>query len=172
MPPDAFNSGVMVIDPSEFIMKQILNAQRQTKSLNGGDQGFLNEIFRDWNQLPSLFRLPYQYNVQSKLRHYHTRGWATLSQQIKILHFSPDKPWRDPECKASANGLNELHALWWLVAARAFAQARRQCDDLRKRKQGHDPDHANLCELLRMWKVGATGRPHVRCEATLTRLFG
>ncbi|GKB33296.1 putative nuclease HARBI1 [Tanacetum coccineum] len=47
-----FNSGVMVIEPSNCTFRLLMNHINEITSYNGGDQGFLNEIFTWWHRLP------------------------------------------------------------------------------------------------------------------------
>lgn len=55
--PDAFNSGVMVVTPSEKTFEDLIKMMGETGSFDGGDQGLLNEYFTNWN------RLSFTYNV-------------------------------------------------------------------------------------------------------------
>ncbi|KAM4108376.1 hypothetical protein ACB094_03G040800 [Castanea mollissima] len=47
-----FNSGVMVIEPSLCMFKELMSMSFKLESYNGGDQGFLNEAFTWWHRLP------------------------------------------------------------------------------------------------------------------------
>ncbi|CAN8241424.1 unnamed protein product [Cochlearia groenlandica] len=46
-----FNSGIMVIEPSPCLFKDLMEKCNKIESYNGGDQGFLNEIFVWWHRL-------------------------------------------------------------------------------------------------------------------------
>lgn len=46
-----FNSGVMVIEPSNCTFQVLMDGRDDIVSYNGGDQGFLNEIFVWWHRL-------------------------------------------------------------------------------------------------------------------------
>lgn len=135
VPPDNFNTGVMVIRPSEQVMNTILGSIKHVASYQGGDQGFLNSIFSCWFRMPSNFRLSYVYNVQSKLRSISTATWARLWPHVRVLHFSPVKPWKDPTCKDVKYG--DLHQLWWIhydhLVSRLSATHRRTVDQLVRR---------------------------------------
>lgn len=48
-----FNSGVMVVEPSACLFEELMEKTFELKSYNGGDQGFLNEVFTWWHRLPS-----------------------------------------------------------------------------------------------------------------------
>ncbi|KAK9219085.1 hypothetical protein WN943_007724 [Citrus x changshan-huyou] len=47
-----FNSGVMVIEPSLCKFEDMMLKSFKVSSYNGGDQGFLNEVFTWWHRLP------------------------------------------------------------------------------------------------------------------------
>lgn len=48
-----FNSGVMVVEPSGCLFEELMANSFELESYNGGDQGFLNEVFTWWHRLPS-----------------------------------------------------------------------------------------------------------------------
>jgi len=113
MPPDTLNSGVMVIEPDEEFYEYLLKRKLNTASYNGGDQGFINSIYFNWFQLPNVHRLPYSYNTQTKMREIDPAAWVKIIEDIRILHYSPTKPWRDVDCVDPK--FKELHQLWWQV---------------------------------------------------------
>ncbi|XLU24774.1 hypothetical protein S245_060840 [Arachis hypogaea] len=47
-----FNSGIMVIEPSNCTFATLMSLRDDIVSYNGGDQGFLNEVFVWWHRLP------------------------------------------------------------------------------------------------------------------------
>uniref|UniRef100_A0A7N0ZZD0 Hexosyltransferase n=1 Tax=Kalanchoe fedtschenkoi TaxID=63787 RepID=A0A7N0ZZD0_KALFE len=47
-----FNSGVMVIEPSNTTFQLLMDHIYDIESYNGGDQGYLNEIFTWWHRIP------------------------------------------------------------------------------------------------------------------------
>ena len=49
---ERFNSGVMVLQPSEETLKDMLHHMSTTPSYTGGDQGFLNEYFSEFANSP------------------------------------------------------------------------------------------------------------------------
>lgn len=48
-----FNSGLMVVEPSACLFEDMMAKSFELESYNGGDQGFLNEVFTWWHRLPS-----------------------------------------------------------------------------------------------------------------------
>src|ERR1044072_680334 len=48
-----FNSGLTVVEPSQCMFEYMMNKTLKVKPYNGGDQGFVNEVFTWWHRLPS-----------------------------------------------------------------------------------------------------------------------
>jgi glycogenin glucosyltransferase len=95
--PDHFNSGVVVLDPSQAVFDRMIERLNAHGSYDGGDQGFLNEFFGDWWAMPVANRLPVGYNManfiyQFMRGHHHLK--ATLESKAKIIHFLVQKPWQ------------------------------------------------------------------------------
>lgn len=99
---DMFNSGVLLLRPSESLFQSMMGALPDTPSYDGGDQGFLNAFFEN-----SWLRLPYRYNsVQTTIQ---SGAWDP--QTAAILHFMEFKPWR--QLSADQAFLSSLHDIWW-----------------------------------------------------------
>ncbi|CAN6845558.1 unnamed protein product [Brassica oleracea var. botrytis] len=47
-----FNSGLMVVEPSNVTFKLLMDHMDEVVSYNGGDQGYLKEIFTWWHHIP------------------------------------------------------------------------------------------------------------------------
>jgi glycogenin len=110
-PPDKFNAGVLIIEPSKDIFQDMQIKTFELKSYDGGDTGFLNAYFPNWYLLHSDHRLPFAYNAQRTL-HWMTYekqpGYWNSIKPIKILHFSSTpKPWNNAEKKG------DLEMIWW-----------------------------------------------------------
>ena len=108
--PDRFNSGVMVIDPSEATFARMIHALGQAPSYDGGDQGFLNLFFEGWYAKPIEHRLPAGYNMAHfiyQFMHSHASAWKNLQHEIKIVHYLVQKPWR---ARSTLSGASEV---WW-----------------------------------------------------------
>lgn len=108
--PDHFNSGVMVLSPSERVFEQMLEALERVPTYDGGDQGFLNEFFPDWYGLPVEHRLPIGYNLHNFIFQFmqsHASLKAALADRVKIIHYTLQKPWLShPTVSGGAS-------LWW-----------------------------------------------------------
>lgn len=82
-----FNSGVFAADPSYDLFSAMMNRLTSTPSRDGGDQGFLNAVFPQWQQLPQ------EYNTTKRIFSHHPALY--LGQDVKVLHYVGSKPW-DP----------------------------------------------------------------------------
>ncbi len=95
--PDHFNSGVMVVAPSEVTFARMMEKLFVAGSYDGGDQGFLNTFFPDWYALPAGHRLPTGYNMHHFIYQF-LRGHPGLAAHVegktKIIHYTVQKPWR------------------------------------------------------------------------------
>lgn len=95
--PDQFNSGVMVLEPSQAVFDRMIAALSEHGSYDGGDQGFLNEFFTNWYAMPVANRLPVGYNMANFIYQFmrgHPHVKATLEKNAKIIHFLVQKPWQ------------------------------------------------------------------------------
>ena len=123
LPPDSFNSGLMLLQPSRAVWREMKGNFSLLPSHNGGDQGFLNRFFPDWYAQGNRSRLPYAFNAQTKMLSSFKPGWWWRQPDLRLLHFSPDKPWQDPpwggrrSFHESRKGrfltLRPLHVQWW-----------------------------------------------------------
>ena len=86
---DTFNSGVFAADPSYELFEDLLRRLPYTPSKDGGDQGFLNNVFPDWH------RLPPEYNTTKRVFSHHPELY--VHDDIKVLHYVGNKPWEPSE---------------------------------------------------------------------------
>lgn len=96
--PDQFNSGVLVATPSHDTFQRMVAALHSSPSYDGGDQGFLNEFYRDWYTGPSVRRLPSGFNTHHFIYQFIS-SHPVLSRQvgptIRVVHYTMQKPWVD-----------------------------------------------------------------------------
>lgn len=109
-PPDKFNAGVIVLQPSKIVFEKMFHLIAVLDSHDKGDTGFLNSFYPDWYEWSHGHRLPFRYNALRTM-FWMTRKnegyWQTL-KPIKILHFcSSPKPWD----AGAQRGTLEL--MWW-----------------------------------------------------------
>lgn len=100
-PPDNFNSGFMVITPSETGFQNLLEINEDVGSAEGGDQGVLNNgLCPNWffaePDDPDCGRLPWIFNVQAaNYDDYNTLRKMTGDRLPQVIHFVSDgKPWK------------------------------------------------------------------------------
>ena len=107
---DLFNTGVVVLKPSEQTFRNICSKIQSIRSFTNGDQGFLNYFYEDLKKA-SMFshsdslivngnqqfqRLPSEYNGDVSV-FYLTNQWMYLdSEEPYVLHYTlgPVKPWK------------------------------------------------------------------------------
>lgn len=120
-----FNSGVMVIEPSNCTFQLLMNHINEIESYNGGDQGYLNEIFTWWHRIPKHINFLKNFWIGDdevvKLK--KTRLFAAEPPVLYVLHYLGNKPWmcfRDYDCNWNVDILQEFasdvaHNKWWKV---------------------------------------------------------
>lgn len=116
---ERFNSGVMVVRPSEGTLDDMLRRIADTPSYTGGDQGFLNEYFGELPGAPlydpgegrpfsavhpgwkdamgrALARLPTVYNADLGLYVANSNRWTLPEDRIGVVHYTlaTFKPWQ------------------------------------------------------------------------------
>ena len=96
-----FNSGVFAVTPSHELFHTLLDRLDSTSSYDGGDQGFLNNIFTNWR------RLPQEYNTTKRMFAHHPALFN--ADEIKVLHYVGVKPW---EPVKPGSSYDELDLRW------------------------------------------------------------
>ncbi|KAG8374025.1 hypothetical protein BUALT_Bualt11G0088000 [Buddleja alternifolia] len=111
-----FNSGMMIIEPSKCTFKTLMKKRFVVESYNGGDQGFLNEMFPWWHRLSAKLNFLKFYNPV----HDHKRR---VPNDVYAVHYLGLKPWmcyKDYDCnwdrleyqQFASDSANER---WWQV---------------------------------------------------------
>ncbi|XP_010263572.1 PREDICTED: UDP-glucuronate:xylan alpha-glucuronosyltransferase 2-like isoform X2 [Nelumbo nucifera] len=119
-----FNSGIMAIEPSKCTFRLLMEQRKEIVSYNGGDQGFLNEVFVWWHRLPR--RVNFLKNFWA-----NTTAEASMKNQlfgadppkVYAIHFLGLKPWhcyRDYDCNWNIGdqrvyASDIAHARWWKI---------------------------------------------------------
>ncbi|TVU16726.1 hypothetical protein EJB05_40303, partial [Eragrostis curvula] len=104
-----FNSGVMVLEPCNCTFELLMSGIHRIHSYNGGDQGYLNEVFAWWHRLPRTTNL---------LKHGRN---LLVGADTLAVHYLGIKPWlcyRDYDCNWDVPELrrfasDDAHARWW-----------------------------------------------------------
>lgn len=123
-----FNSGMMLIEPSKCTFKALMKKRFVVGSYNGGDQGFLNEMFIWWHRLPA--RLNYLKVFVDPKDHVHQ-----IPDDVYAIHYTGLKPWKcnkvndcnwdDLEFQRYAS--NSAHKRWWRVYNTMPINLRKYC---------------------------------------------
>nr|VDD59270.1 unnamed protein product [Brassica oleracea] len=130
-----FNSGVMVLEPSACLFKELMLKSVKIKSYNGGDQGFLNEYFVWWHRLSKHVNTMKYFGAESKnsqKRH--------LPDNLEGIHYLGLKPWlcyRDYDCNWDLKSRRvyaseSVHEKWWKVYDKMPKKLRGYCGLTRK----------------------------------------
>ncbi|CAA7013463.1 unnamed protein product [Microthlaspi erraticum] len=121
-----FNSGLMVVEPSNSTFRLLMDRIDEIVSYNGGDQGYLNEIFTWWHRIPKHmnFLKHFWEGDEPEVKELKTRLFGSDPLILYVLHYlGYNKPWlcfRDYDCNWNVNSYqqfasDEAHATWWRV---------------------------------------------------------
>lgn len=113
-----FNSGIMVVEPSQCVFENMMHKTSKVKPYNGGDQGFLNEIFTWWHRLPKKINYMKSFRSLGKNDTKHE-----VIEDVYTMHYLGLKPWmcyRDYDCNWDMQdrhiyASDSAHRLWWKV---------------------------------------------------------
>ncbi|KAL6903695.1 hypothetical protein ACP4OV_004508 [Aristida adscensionis] len=103
---ERMNSGVMVVEPSETLFKDMIRQVDSLPSYTGGDQGFLNSYYADFPNSrvfepespltpePETQRLSTLYNADVGL-YMLANKWMVDEKELRVIHYTlgPLKPW-------------------------------------------------------------------------------
>ncbi|KAH9689084.1 putative UDP-glucuronate:xylan alpha-glucuronosyltransferase 4 [Citrus sinensis] len=111
-----FNSGVMVIEPSLCKFEDLMLKSFKVSSYNGGDQGFLNEVFTWWHRLPKRINHLKVFSKQGDKEH-------QVGDGPYAIHYLGLKPWmcyKDYDCNwdmvsRHIFASDSAHKKWWQV---------------------------------------------------------
>ncbi|KAF7840089.1 UDP-glucuronate:xylan alpha-glucuronosyltransferase 1-like [Senna tora] len=120
-----FNSGVMVVEPSNCTFELLMDHINEIESYNGGDQGYLNEIFTWWHRIPRHMNFLKHFWVgdEEEKKQMKTRLFGADPPILYVLHYLGLKPWlcfRDYDCNWNSDIFHEFasdvaHERWWRV---------------------------------------------------------
>ncbi|KAJ7945266.1 Hexosyltransferase [Quillaja saponaria] len=120
-----FNSGVMVIEPSNCTFKLLMDHINEIESYNGGDQGYLNEIFTWWHRIPRHMNFLKHFWIgdDEEKKQMKTQLFGAEPPILYVLHYLGLKPWlcfRDYDCNWNWDIMQEFtsdvaHEKWWKV---------------------------------------------------------
>lgn len=120
-----FNSGVMLIEPSNCTFQLLMDHINEIESYNGGDQGYLNEIFTWWHRIPRHMNFLKHFWIgdEEKKKQQKTMLFGADPPILYVLHYLGIKPWlcyKDYDCNWNIDFLQEFasdvaHERWWTV---------------------------------------------------------
>ena len=100
---DRFNSGVFCLQPSSAELARMLESLSSVVSYDGGDQGFLNELY------PDFVCLDRNYNVLKRVYKHHPNLFRW--DDVKVLHYVGVKPWQ--VVTTNDTDYDPLNRLWF-----------------------------------------------------------
>ncbi|XP_057960488.1 putative UDP-glucuronate:xylan alpha-glucuronosyltransferase 5 [Malania oleifera] len=89
-----FNSGIMVVEPSQCMFETLMEMTKTLSSYNGGDQGFLNEVFTWWHRWPTNVNHLKMFKGRKRIE-------RSRLKDLYAIHYLGLKPWmcyRDYDC--------------------------------------------------------------------------
>lgn len=111
-----FNSGVMLVEPSQCMFEGLMEKRYDIASYNGGNQGFLNEVFTWWHRWPKRLNHLKIFDNVHNAKH-------EIPENLFALHYLGLKPWmcyRDYDCNWDMLNHHSFasdmaHQRWWQV---------------------------------------------------------
>lgn len=168
-----FNSGIMVLEPSNCTFNFLMQGRKHIISYNGGDQGYLNEIFVWWHRLPR--RVNFLKNFWSNNtveKGVKNQLFASDPPKLYSIHYLGLKPWqcyRDYDCNYDipdqmVYASDVAHTRWWKLHDGMDEKLQTFCGLTEKRK----------IELLwdrKKARERGSSDQHCRMNVTDTRQF-
>ncbi|XP_058221062.1 UDP-glucuronate:xylan alpha-glucuronosyltransferase 2 [Rhododendron vialii] len=138
-----FNSGIMVIEPSNCTFEYFMQRTNDVVSYNGGDQGFLNEVFVWWHRLPRRvnFLKNFWSNTSSETN-MKNQLFGSDPPKLYSIHYLGLKPWqcyRDYDCnwdlgEQRVYASDVAHRRWWRVHDQMEDGLKKLCGLSKQRK--------------------------------------
>ncbi|KAK4751430.1 hypothetical protein SAY87_004912 [Trapa incisa] len=146
-----FNSGIMVIEPSDCTFAALMELREDVVSYNGGDQGFLNEAFVWWHRLPrrANFMKNHWSNSTAEAAK-KDRIFLADPPEVYAVHYLGWKPWlcyRDYDCNWDVKNRrvyasDAAHRRWWAVHDGMDRRLQRFCGLTRRRMSELDRERS------------------------------
>ncbi|PPS11788.1 hypothetical protein GOBAR_AA08881 [Gossypium barbadense] len=160
-----FNSGIMIIEPSNCTFKVLMDKRDEIISYNGGDQGYLNEVFVWWHRLPRRVNFLKNFwsntTAETKMKN---QLFAAEPPKLYSIHYLGLKPWlcyRDYDCNWNREdhhifASDVAHRRWWKFHDAMDEKLQRFCGLTKKRKAQLDADRKKAKEIGlkdKHWKI-------------------
>ncbi|XP_027109511.1 putative UDP-glucuronate:xylan alpha-glucuronosyltransferase 4 [Coffea arabica] len=153
-----FNSGLMLVEPSKCAFQAVMGKRFTMASYNGGDQGFLNEVFTWWHRWPGRVNfLKFFGDSYDLIR-------PKIPMNLYTIHYLGVKPWmcyKDYDCNWDMVGFHKFasdlaHEKWWQVYDAMPKKLRPYCElsprmDARIKKWRGKAKNASLPD--RHWEI-------------------
>lgn len=152
-----FNSGLMLVEPSKCTFQTLMRKRFTVASYNGGDQGFLNEVFTWWHRWPGRVNFLKFFGDANDLR-------GSIPTNLYTIHYLGVKPWmcyQDYDCNWDMLGFQKFasdlaHQKWWQVYEAMPENLRPYCEltprmDARIKKWRRKAKNASLPD--RHWRM-------------------
>ncbi|KAG5245027.1 UDP-glucuronate:xylan alpha-glucuronosyltransferase [Salix suchowensis] len=160
-----FNSGVMVIEPSNCTFNLLMEHINEIESYNGGDQGYLNEIFTWWHRIPKHMNFLKHFWIgdEEEVKQKKTSLFGAEPPILYVLHYLGVKPWlcfRDYDCNWNVDIFQEFasdiaHEKWWrFCSLKSKQKAQLEYDRREAEKANYTDGH---------WKVRVQDRRLKKC---------
>ncbi|XAR52588.1 Glucuronosyltransferase [Bertholletia excelsa] len=138
-----FNSGVMLVEPSECTFEMLMGKRFEVGSYNGGDQGFLNEMFTWWHRLPT---------TANRLKVFDGGVKREVPEDLYTIHYLGIKPWlcyADYDCnwdvvERRRYASDAAHRRWWEMYK-----------EMPRRLQGYCSLTKGMEKRIRKWRAKA-----------------
>ncbi|GMH23231.1 hypothetical protein Nepgr_025074 [Nepenthes gracilis] len=163
-----FNSGIMVIEPSNCTFRSFMERRREIVSYNGGDQGFLNEVFVWWHRLPRRVNFLKNFWSNSSLeRSLKNQLFGSDPPKLYSIHYLGLKPWlcyRDYDCnwdipEQHVYASDVAHERWWKVHDSMDKSLQKFCELTPQRKDELKQERQNARKLRLNgghWRINIT----------------
>ncbi|KAL2933010.1 UDP-glucuronate:xylan alpha-glucuronosyltransferase 2 [Bienertia sinuspersici] len=163
-----FNSGIMVLEPSNCTFRTLMGLRKEITSYNGGDQGFLNEVFVWWHRLPRRVNFLKNFWSNSSLEiSLKNHLFQSHPPELYSIHYLGLKPWlcyRDYDCNwdipnQQVYASDVAHKRWWKLHDSMDHKLQKFCGltKLRKRDLEWDRNKANKFKINGdHWKINIT----------------
>ncbi|KAL6498511.1 hypothetical protein OROHE_026608 [Orobanche hederae] len=141
-----FNSGLMLVEPSRCAFETLKEKMKVVESYNGGDQGFLNEMFAWWHRLPP--QMNYLKVFVDVNDHLH---W--INKDVFAVHYTGLKPWKCDDKERDCNwdvlefhryASNSAHRIWWKVYKSMPENLRGYCSLYRGNNDSLSPNEGHI----------------------------
>lgn len=151
-----FNSGIMVIEPSNCTFKTLMKRRYDVISYNGGDQGFLNEVFVWWHRLPRRVNfLKNFWSNETAEAVVKNSLFGADPPQLYAIHYLGLKPWvchKQYDCNWNIGekrvyASDIAHQRWWKVHDEMDEGLKGFCGLSKERKESLESERKGAEEL-------------------------